>query len=162
MKKITQLAFFLALIFAFKTDGGNLPKLKLKTIKGSTIDISTLGTGKKPVILSFWSTHCAPCLRELKAINEVYEDWQEETGVTLYAISVDDQSSVSKVKPLVKRFGWNYEVLLDTSGDLKRAMNVTNPPFLFIIQNGKIVYKHTGYTTGSEEDVYDKLIELTK
>jgi len=161
MKRIISLVAIFLILFAFSSST-SLPSIKLKSLDGKTIDISSLGQGDKPVVLSFWSTHCAPCLRELKAIKEVYPDWQEETGVTMYAISVDDQSSVSKVRPMVNRFGWDYTVLLDTAGELKRAMNVTNPPFLFIVHKGKIVYKHTGYTTGSEEDVYDKLVELTK
>jgi peroxiredoxin len=161
MKKLIKFITLILVIFAFTSNNG-LPDITLKTLKGQSININELGQGDKPVILSFWSTHCAPCLRELKAVNEVYQDWQDETGVELYAISVDDNSSVSKVKPMVNRFGWDYTVLLDTDGELKRAMNVTDPPFLFIIHKGKIVYKHTGYTTGSEEEVYDKLIELTK
>lgn len=161
MKRIINLLGVLFVLLSFSTST-SLPNITLKSIEGKSIKISDLGKGDKPVILSFWSTHCAPCLRELKAIRDVYPDWQEETGVEMYAISVDDQSSVSKVKPMVRRFGWKYTVLLDTKGELKRAMNVTDPPFLFIIHKGKIVYKHTGYTTGSEDDVYDKLIELTK
>jgi thiol-disulfide isomerase/thioredoxin len=161
MKKLIKFITLTLVIFAFTSTSG-LPNVTLKTLKGQLININELGQGDKPVILSFWSTHCAPCLRELKAVKEVYQDWQDETGVELYAISVDDNSSVSKVKPMVNRFGWDYTVLLDTDGELKRAMNVTDPPFLFIVHKGKIVYKHTGYTTGSEDEVYDKLIELTK
>ena len=161
MKQTIQIMLLIVVLSAFSSSAG-LPDVTLKTLKGKSITINTLGQGDKPVILSFWSTHCAPCLRELKAIKEVYPDWQKETGVTMYAISVDDQSSVSKVKPMANRFGWEYTILLDTNGELKRAMNVTDPPFLFIIHKGKIVYKHTGYTLGSEDDVYDKLIELTK
>jgi len=161
MKKLIKFTTMILVVFAFTGTSG-LPNVTLKTLKGKSININELGQGDKPVILSFWSTHCAPCLRELKAVKAVYQDWQDETGVELYAIAVDDNSSVSKVKPMVNRFGWDYTVLLDTDGELKRAMHVTDPPFLFIVHKGKIVYKHTGYTTGSEDEVYDKLIEITK
>ena len=37
-----------------------------------------------------------------KGINEVYEDWQKETGVKLYAVSIDQAQNIHKVKPLVE------------------------------------------------------------
>ena len=61
------------------------------------------------MIISFFATWCKPCNRELKAINEVYADWQEETGVKLIAISIDQAQNVNKVKPLVDENGWPYE-----------------------------------------------------
>ena len=54
-----------------------------------------------------------------------------------------------------------YEVLLDSNGDFKRAMGVSTIPALFIIDgNGKIVDRHTGYTDGSEENIIEKIREL--
>ncbi|MDR0412530.1 MAG: TlpA family protein disulfide reductase, partial [Dysgonamonadaceae bacterium] len=67
-----------------------LPSVQLKDINGKTIDTATLTNDGKPFIISFFATWCKPCLRELEAIKEVYEEWQEETGVKLIAISIDD------------------------------------------------------------------------
>lgn len=135
-----------------------LPAVTLKNISGKTINTSELSNDGKPIIISFFATWCKPCNRELSAISEVYEDWQDETGVKLIAVSIDQAQNINKVKPLVDGNGWPYEVLLDPNSDFKRAMNVQNVPHVFVLDGkGKIVYNHAGYTDGGEQDIYEAL-----
>jgi peroxiredoxin len=113
------------------------------------------------MIFDFFATWCKPCNRELQAIHEVYEDWQAETGVKLIAISIDQAQNVNKVKPLVDGYGWTYDVLIDANGDLKRALGIQMIPFVMIVDgNGKIVYKHNGYTDGAEEELIETVRKL--
>jgi len=138
-----------------------LPVLKLKDISGKTVDVSRLTENGKPVIISFFATWCKPCMNELNAIHEVYPDWQKETGVTLFIVSIDKAQDISKVKPLVDSNEWEYEVLLDPTGQLKKQMNVNTIPHIFIVDpKGKIVYNHSGYTQGSETVLLNKLREI--
>ena len=60
-----------------------LPSVTLKDINGKTINTAELSNDGKPMVISFFALWCKPCQRELKAINEVYADWQDETGVKL-------------------------------------------------------------------------------
>lgn len=138
-----------------------LPSVTLKDINGKTVDTAKLQNDGKPFIISFFATWCKPCNRELKAINEVYADWQDETGVKVVAISIDQAQNVAKVKPLVDGYGWEYEVLLDPNSDFKRAMGVNMIPAVFIIDgDGKIAESRSGYTDGSESHLIDKVREL--
>ena len=138
-----------------------LPSVTLKDINGKTVDTATLQNDGKPFIISFFATWCKPCNRELKAISEVYADWQDETGVKVIAISIDQAQNVAKVKPLVDGYGWEYEVLLDPNSDFKRAMGVNMIPAVFIIDgDGKIAESRSGYTDGSESHLIDKGREL--
>ncbi len=140
-----------------------MPAVTLKTIDGKTVRTDTLSNNGKPIIIDFFATWCKPCNRELKAINEVYEDWQEETGVKLIAVSIDQAQNVNKVKPLVDENAWPYEVLLDTNGELKRALGIQMIPYTLILDGeGKIVYKHNGYTDGAEQELIDKVREITE
>lgn len=141
----------------------DLPSVQLKDINGNTVNTAEIGKDGKPVIISFWATWCKPCKRELKAIHEVYPDWQEETGVKLIAVSIDEAQNAQKVKPLVDGQGWEYEVLLDPNGEFKRQMGVTDVPHAFIIdKDGNIVYNHKGYVDGGEEEIYEILKGLSK
>lgn len=159
MRKIRTL-FTAILLLSTLTMTAELPNVRLQDINGNTVQTGAISNNGKPVILSFWATWCKPCLRELKAIHELYPDWQDETGVKMYIVSVDQAQDANKVKPLVDGFGWEYEVLLDPNGDFKRAMNVQNVPHLFILDGkGKIIYNHTGYTDGGEEEIYNILIK---
>ena len=62
-----------------------------------------------------------PCIKELDAISDLYQDWIEETGVSLIAVSVDDSRTVKRVKSLISGKGWEYDILLDTNNDLKEG-----------------------------------------
>ena len=162
MKKIFAaiLAIFALSCVALKAQ---IPSFQLKDINGKTVDTATLSNDGKPFIISFFATWCHPCLRELTNISEVYEDWQEETGVRLIAVSIDEAQNANKVKPLVDSKGFEYEVLLDVNSDLKRAMGVGNIPHVFLFDGeGKQVFTHIGYKNGDENELYEKVKELVK
>ena len=130
--------------------------ITIKTLDGRAVQTSVIQNEGKPIIISFWATWCKPCNKELDAIKEVYEEWQEETGVKLVAISIDDARSSSRVKPCVNGRGWEYEVYLDANQDFKRAMNVGDVPHLFLLNGkGEVVYEHTSYVDGSEEELFE-------
>lgn len=145
----------------FVASYAQLPSVTLKDISGKVVDTAKLNNDGKPFIISFFATWCKPCNRELNAIHEVYPDWQDETGVKVVAISIDQAQNVAKVKPLVDGYGWEYEVLLDPNGDFKRAMGVNMIPAVFIIDgDGKIAESRSGYTDGSESHLIEKVREL--
>ena len=140
-----------------------LPAVTLKTMEGKTVRTDTLSNNGKPIIIDFFATWCKPCNRELTAISEVYDEWVEETGVKLIAVSIDEAQNINKVKPLVDNHGWTYEVLLDPNSDLKRALGIQMIPYVLIVDgNGKIVYRHNGYTDGAEQELIEKVRELVK
>ena len=99
---------------------------------------------------------------ELKSIAEVYDDWQDETGVKIYAVSIDDLVRVLKYYRL-SMLTLNYEVLLDENQDFKRILNVNDIPHTFILNgNREIIWQHTSYAPGVEKEyiqVVKKILE---
>jgi peroxiredoxin len=161
MRHIITICSILFSIGILAQTGKSLPSIKLKDLSGKMVDISQFKNDGKPIIINFWATWCKPCKAELNAIAEEYEDWQDETGVTLIAVSIDDARSTGRVEPYVNGQGWEYEILLDPNGDLKRAMNVNNVPHTFLLDgNGKIVWQHNNYAAGDEEELYKKVEAL--
>lgn len=144
----------LCLFICTSLASAQVPSVQIKDLEGKFVQTDSLSDGKRPLVLTFFATWCKPCLRELNAIEDVYQDWQQETNLRLVAISIDEGANSHKVKPLAKSRGWSFEVLLDPNGDFKRALNVQVIPSVFVLsEEGKIIYRHTGYTDGSEEEI---------
>lgn len=159
-KKLSIL--FVAAAAAFGAQA-ELPSVQLKDINDKTVNTAELSNNGKPMVISFFATWCKPCLRELKAISEVYPEWQDETGMKLIAVSIDEAQNAQKVKPLIEGKGWDYEVLLDVNGEFKRQMGVTDIPHVFIVDgNGNVVWNHKGYIDGGEEEIIAKIKEISK
>lgn len=140
-----------------------LPSIQLKDIDGHDITTADISNDGKPVIISFFATWCKPCMRELKAISEFYPDWQDETGVKMYIVSIDDAQNSSKVRPLVNAEGWEFETLLDPNSEFLKAMGIQIVPHVLVLDgNGKVVMSHSGYTDGSENEIIETIRNLEK
>lgn len=140
----------------------SLPSVSIENVNGEKVNIQDFAKNGKITIISFWATWCKPCQKELNTISEVYEDWQDEYNCELVAVSIDDSRDAPKVKPYASGQGWEYEVLLDKNQELKRALNFRSVPYVIIVDaNGNIVYKHSGYQDGDEEELEAKLKELS-
>lgn len=160
----TRIFSALLLLFALVGEAAaQLPSVTLKDINGKTVNTAELNNDGKPFIISFFATWCKPCNRELTAISEVYDEWQEETGVKVIAVSIDQAQNINKVKPLVDGNGWTYDVLLDPNSDFKRALGIQMIPYVLLVDGkGNIVFKHNGYTEGAEQELIEKVRALVK
>ena len=145
------LSFCLLLVSFAAGAQERLPQVVLKDMGGKSVQTDTISNGGKPMVIAFF------------AIDEVYDEWQRETGVRLVAVSIDQAQNINKVKPLVDQNGWRYDVLLDPNGELRRALGIQMIPFTVLLDGkGNIVYKHNGYTEGAEAELIEKVRELIK
>lgn len=160
MKKLFLIASFM---IGFTLLAQNeLPKVELTTLEGETTNLQDVGKAGEVTIVSLWATWCVPCLKELDAISEVYDDWKDETNVNLVAISIDDSRTVKRVKPLINGKGWDYTILLDTNNDVKRALGAATVPLTLLVKDGKIVYRHSGYSPGAENELFENIQKFSK
>lgn len=157
-KNLILISLMLASVAGFsqETAGRTIPAVDIKTLSGEVFNTSAIDNEGQPMVISFFALWCKPCLKELSAIADVYDEWQDETGVKIVAVSIDDARSTPNVKPTVDGNNWDYEVYCDPNGDFKRAMGVNMIPHLFVL-NGKkeVVYQHTSYAEGGENALFE-------
>ena len=159
MKQLTLISLSL---FSFIITA-QIPAVDIKDLNGNIINTANFENDGNPIIISFWATWCKPCKQELENINDVYEDWMEETSVKLIAISIDDARNSFRIKPLVMSKGWEYEVYQDSNREFANKMGVNPIPHTFLL-NGKkeIVWEHVTYTDGDEDELYDEIIKISE
>lgn len=149
--------------FTQNTDSSSfkIPSVDLKTLDGLNFNSSEITNLGKPIVIVFWKSCCKPNITMLDAFNEVYADWQKETGVILYAVSIDDSRNSPNIGPLVNGKSWEFNVLLDVNSDLKRAMNVNTTPHVFILnKKSEIVWQKDVCIPGEEEEIYSIIKSL--
>ena len=141
--------------------GRTIPSVTVKTLKKENFNTSSISNNGKPIIIDFWATWCKPCIEELSNLSEVYPVWQQETGVKIVAVSIDDARTMERVAPFVNGKKWMYDFLLDPNADFKRVMNVNMPPHTFLVNGkGEIVWQHVGYADGNEDELYAEVKKL--
>ena len=137
-----------------------VPSVTVENAKGESFDTVSLLKEGKPMIISFWSTSCKPCIRELDAIYDALPDWMEEADFKVVAVSTDDSRLLAKARSFAEGRGWGeeYILLFDKNQDFMRAMNVSVVPHVFVVDAaGKVVYSHTSYVPGNELELFEAI-----
>ena len=161
-KRILTILSIVVLITNCFAQTRSLPSVNVKTLDGNSMNILKLENNGKPIVINFWATWCKPCKKELNNIAEIYTDWQNETGVKIVAISIDDSRSTGKVAPYINASDWDYEIYLDQNGELKRAIGVSTVPHTFLLNgNNEIIWQHKGYVDGDEDELFEQIQKIT-
>jgi peroxiredoxin len=142
MMKKTALLFFAA---AIALTAAMVPDFSAKDLDGKVWSLDSL-LGSKLTVISFWSTSCAPCKEELKLLDSLYGVYGD-SGFSVIGINIDSRKTLSRVKPMVEGYGWDFTVLLDSQGKLMRLFKVSPIPHTFYVMPDKKLLKSViGYT----------------
>ncbi len=131
----------------------------LRDIDNASVTLSELEGSV--VMLSFWATWCGPCKEEMPHLQKLYTERKDE-GFVLLSISTDDARSASRVKPYIKKMGYDFTVLLDKES---KVIGTYNPPktlpyTVVIDRDGNIAHRASGYKMGDEEKLAELVLGL--
>ena len=84
-----------------------LPDIVIEDLAGSPTSIA--GLAGRPLLVNFWATWCAPCLREIPLLKEFHS---ENSGIDVLGIAVDDPEPVHE---FAAEIDFNYQVLVGES-----------------------------------------------
>ena len=161
MKKVLVLSVFIFLLsFTSKTFSQGYD-FDLNDLDGNSVKLSEL-IKKGPVFVQFWATWCVPCKEEMKVLNDLWNKYQD-SGLVFVAISIDDQKSLSKVKPYIESKSYKFPVLFDTDKNVFSNFGGQDPPFsVFIDRNGSIFKTYSGYMQGDDAKLDSEIKEALK
>ncbi|UCB52461.1 MAG: TlpA family protein disulfide reductase [Candidatus Zixiibacteriota bacterium] len=138
---------------------GKAPNFTAPDLKGEKVELKNL-LEEGPVLISFWATHCKPCIKELNKLGKLYADYKKR-GFEILAIDVDGPRSVGRVKSKVKGLKWKFPVVFDTNKDIYRKYHVLGIPHTVLIDpDGNIRYTHTTYRPGDEKTIWKKVDQV--
>lgn len=121
------------------------PSLVLETLTGDVFSEATL-KGKK-VAINFWASWCGPCHMEMPDLVRFAEEKQDDFIV----VAVNVAETLKEVEPFVEKYGIDFPVLLDTTGELTQQFQVLGlPTTIFLNSDGTIASKHVGVITRSQ------------
>lgn len=137
-------------------EGSGVALFRLPDVDGNEVEVVTVPGGR--TVLTFWATWCQPCQSELSKLDSVYADLRGR-GLSVYAINVDDPSTVAQVGSWVAREGYRFPVLLDSdSSILARYHPRKEIPFYVVLDgDARVVEDHQGYTPGDIDALRTRL-----
>jgi len=149
MKKIT-LFLTVLLIISVKVSWSQAYDFDLLDLDGNSVKLSEQ-LKKGPVFLQFWAIWCIPCKEEMRHLNELYEKYKD-SGFVYIGISIDDQKTVSKVKPFIESKGYKFTVVYDSDKNVFSNYGGQDPPFsVFLNKSGNVIKTYSGYIQGDDE-----------
>ncbi len=151
MKRIIHFSILVALFFSvssFSSFSGR--RVPVKNKKASQFRLEAL-TGEqialadyrgKVVVLNFWASWCAPCLREMPNLEKLYNKYRLR-GIQVIGIAV--VSNESDVPQKVLQTGVTYPILFGNKRLIARYGSFSDLPTTFIIdEKGTILRQLSG------------------
>jgi len=137
-------------------EAGGLPDLTLPCLGGGQdVDLATL---QGPMIVNLWQSYCAPCRREMPALQEFHEKYGDQVAVL--GIDSTDMQPMAALE-FAQKVGVTYPLLADPSGNLSASdpfPPIRGYPYLAIFDaDGKMAYQQYGGV-----DSYDDLVALVR
>lgn len=140
--------------------GTAAPTYRAATLDGDTLALADLRG--RVVLLNVWATWCPPCVREMPALQRLYDRYHER-GLEVVAVSVDTQlpgtSGTSRIAGFVNDLGLTFRILHDPTGTVERTFNVPALPVTIVITRDGHIHERVLGERAWDEPPYAAQIE---
>ena len=124
--------------------GESLPAVSYKTFDGVEVPLNTDG---KPLLINFWSSICAPCVKEMPDLEQSYQANRDRVGYLGLQVSELPEFGLR----MIEQTGITYPTGRDYPGKVFRAFGGSVLPRTVLVRaDGTIAYVHTGALTAAE------------
>jgi thiol-disulfide isomerase/thioredoxin len=129
----------------------SLNQLKVSDLNGNKVNLTEfIG---KPLVINYWATWCAPCIKEFPH----FEELKKQAGENVNFIMISDES-VEKINKfsMSKPYTFKY---LKSEKDLEEYGIIARPTTYFYNSKGNLITK---YTSNLDVSKLTELIEMIK
>lgn len=139
---------------AEKTQGGiPAPGFELQDMKGQEHQLKAYAG--KTVIVNFWAVWCAPCRKEIPAMNRALAILKDE-NIAMLGINVGDQQEA--IVNFSKDYPMDFTVLMDKNGAVSQHWQVTGFPTTYIVnRQGQVVQRFVGGHEWDKKSMLDSV-----
>ncbi|GAB4511247.1 MAG: hypothetical protein Tsb004_15380 [Allomuricauda sp.] len=136
------------------------PKFTLKNILNES-EITNESLQGKVVILDFFGTWCAPCIKEMAALEAIKKELDPEPYVFLLACTDEGGDTPRKARAFYNKRSLSFNLFFDFDSKVHESFGFTGVPSLVILdKRGRIRVKHEGYNEA--EDLKANLLPILK
>ena len=117
----------------------------------------------KTIFLNFWGTWCPPCRAEMPDIQELYEEYGENTGdVIILGVAlpnVGNEGSEEEITAFLDENDYTYPTVMDEEASIASSYYISAFPTTFMIDKDGNVF---GYATGQlTKEIMKDIIQQT-
>ena len=129
--------------FSFKDPP--LPAPQTPFLAGNGAEVKLGDFEGRVLLVNFWATWCAPCIRELPSLDRLQAELEDE-GLLVLAVS-QDRGGAAVAGPFLEKHGIRtLGLFLDSKMRLGRELGVRGLPWTFLIdRQGRIIGELPGY-----------------
>jgi thiol-disulfide isomerase/thioredoxin len=137
-----------------------------ETIRLATLLERMQASGDKILVVNFWATWCAPCIKELPLFEKLQAERSAEVKVTLVSMDLDLDSNPEKVYKFIARKKLQSEVVLLSEKDPNSWINQIDESWSGALPATVIINQKTGERKFIEKELHEgdleRLIEEVK
>jgi len=119
--------------------GRAAPPLPAQALRPPAVDLAALRG--KPALVDFFASWCEPCAEEAPTLRKL----SASLGGRATVVAVDWDDAGGAARAFVRKHGWNFPVLADTSGAAGETYGLVGLPTSFVLDpRGRIVATFRG------------------
>ena len=132
------------------------PRFNFFDSNGDLIDLQRLA-GETPVVISFFTTYCQPCRKELPFLQR-----QSKNGLLYKLVLVHSENvAETRLTAFLRTIGVTHPVIADRDEQIARKFGINKFPYtLYIGKSGKIIRTETGFQDAHAADLIKTLAQL--